>query len=202
MDHAGSPGAFLTLPSADPMHLFADNPVMQDGMRYCPRCASPLQRLEHGGLVRIGCAQTGCGWMYWDNPTPVVAAVVEHEGALVLARNVAWPGRFFALITGFLERNEDPAEAVLREVKEELDLDGGPAEFIGHYRYEAKNQLILAYHVAARGTITLNEELAEFIRVAPEAARYWPAATGLALRDWLRSRGHDPQPLEWPRKEH
>lgn len=31
---------------------------------------------------------------------------------------------------------------------------------------------------------------------APEKARCWPVATGLALRDWLRSRGFDPQAMD------
>jgi ADP-ribose pyrophosphatase YjhB (NUDIX family) len=132
----------------------------------------------------------------WENPTPVVAAVVEHEGRIVLARNRAWPMPFFALITGFLERNELPEDAVLREVEEELGLKGEAPAFIGHYSFERMNQLIIAYHVVAEGDIVLGEELSEYRLIAPQQARYWPAATGLALRDWLRSRGHDPQMLD------
>ena len=134
--------------------------------------------------------------MHWDNPTPVVAAVVEHEGEIVLARNKLWTQRFFGLITGFLERNEDPAEAVLREVEEELGLKAHSPAFIGHYTFERMNQLIVAYHVIAEGEIVLGEELSEYIRVPPAEARYWPAATGLALRDWLVSRGHAPQVID------
>ena len=72
--------------------------------------------------------------------------------------------------------------------------------FIGHYRFERQNQIILAYHVPATGVITLGEELSDYKRIAPEKARYWPVATGLALRDWLRSRGLDPQAMELPAK--
>jgi NAD+ diphosphatase len=28
----------------------------------------------------------------------------------------------------------------------------------------------------------------------------WPAGTGYALADWLRSRGHEPQFIDWSRK--
>ncbi len=136
--------------------------------------------------------------MHWDNPVPVVAAVVEHEGYIVLARNKLWTQRFFGLITGFLERNENPDAAVLREVEEELGLKARDPRFIGHYGFERMNQLIIAYHVIGEGTITLGDELAEYIRVAPAQARYWPAATGLALRDWLIAQGHTPQPIELP----
>ena len=171
---------------------------MHNEFKFCPRCATALERGIYGGLERQACPKPDCGYVLWDNPTPVVAAIVEHEGQVVLAHNKAWPQKFFALITGFLERNEDPAQAVLREVEEELGLKARAPSLIGHYTFERMNQLIIAYHVIGEGSITLGEELAEFIHVPPEKLRYWPAATGLALRDWARSRGLDPQPIELP----
>lgn len=170
--------------------------------RYCPQCAQPLiARADAGSpdVQRQACPDTACGFMHWDNPTPVVAAVVEHEGHVILARNKAWPVPFYALITGFLEKTDpSPEEAVVREVKEELDLDATGAHFIGHYRFERMNQIILAYHVPATGVITLGEELVDYKRIAPEKARYWPISTGLALRDWLVSQGHTPEAMDLP----
>lgn len=164
------------------------------GYRYCPQCATPLEHVSMGGFERDVCPDRACGFIFWNNPTPVVAAVVEHDGGLVLARNAAWPPGRFALITGFLERHEDPAEAVVREVREELGLEAVAAPaFIGHYPFERMNQLIIGYHVKTEGEIVLNEELVEWRHVPFDRAKYWPAATGLALRDWLRSQGYDPE---------
>ncbi len=168
--------------------------------KFCPRCAAPLQDRIEGGFNRRVCDTQACGYIWWDNPTPVVAAVVEHEGRVLLARNVAWPPGFFALVTGFLEKNELPHEAVQREVEEELGLTPQGASFIGHYSFERMNQLIIAYHVPAQGSVRLNEELAEYKHVACEQARFWPAATGYALRDWLRGKGYDPQEVPLPFK--
>ncbi len=177
---------------------------MTNRYAFCPHCASPLTPRAHTGsldVLRHSCPDAACGFVHWDNPVPVVAAVVEHEGALILARNKAWAAPFFALITGFLEKTDpSPEEAVAREVKEELDLDATGVHFIGHYRFERQNQLILAFHVPATGVVTLGEELAEYKRIDPARARYWPVATGLALRDWLRAQGHDPQPFDVPDK--
>ncbi len=171
---------------------------MSRGFQFCPQCAAPLAAQDHDGTPRMGCG-AGCGYVYWNNPTPVVAAVVQHGEDLILARNVAWPGKFFALITGFLEASDpSPEEAVVREVEEELGLQGRPPSFIGHYRFERMNQIIIAYHVVADGEIKLGAELAEYIRVPPAQATYWPAATGLALRDWLRTQGHDPREIPLP----
>lgn len=146
--------------------------------------------------MRATCFTDGCGFVQWDNPTPVVAALVEHDSHIVLARNALWTHEFYGLITGFLERNEDPAQAVLREVEEELGLIGHDPVFIGHYTFERMNQLIIAYHVQAEGEIRLNEELSHYRRIPPQELMYWPAATGLAVRDWLRSRSIEPQVIE------
>ena len=160
---------------------------------YCPQCGAGLGEAALGGLPRQVCA-AGCGFVHWDNPAPVVAALVElvefadRDGQVVLARNRVWAPGAFGLITGFLEREEDPAQAVRREVKEELDLDADAATLIGVYPFARKNEVLIAYHVAARGTIRLNEELAEFRLVAPDRLKAWDYGTGLAVADWLARR--------------
>ena len=79
--------------------------------RYCPQCATALSFItqdEDGGpKERLRCAH--CGFTHWNNPTPVLAAIVEcsdQGGKVLLARNAAWAGRMFALITGFMEAGE------------------------------------------------------------------------------------------------
>lgn len=156
--------------------------------RFCPRCGSPLVDRDLGGALRRGCPAESCGFVFWDNPVPVVAALVEVAGQIVLARNAAWPTGQFGLVTGFLERNESPAAAVAREVKEELDLDASSVALIGVYPFTVKNELILAYHVVADGRIRLNEELAEIRLISPERLKAWDFGTGLAVADWLRGR--------------
>ena len=169
--------------------------------KFCPKCATPLAiGAVDAGPQRLRCSS--CEFVHWDNPVPVVAAIVEHEGGIILAHNRAWPQKFFALITGFLEKDDpDPASGVLREVEEELGLKTARvAEFVGHYPFPRMNQLIIAYHVVAEGEIVLGEELAEYRRFAFDQLRPWPAATGLALRDWMLKRGHTPLPFLPPEK--
>jgi len=163
--------------------------------RFCPACTAPLAERMIEGELRRACS-ADCGFVHYDNPTPVVAAVVEHEGCVVLARNRAWPPRWYGLITGFLERGESPEQGVLREVKEELALEGTRAALIGVYPFERMNQIIIAYHVPAVGTIRLSEELVDYRRIPPEKCRVRPSGTGLALRDWLRARGIEPPVIE------
>lgn len=165
--------------------------------RFCPWCTAALEEGYVDNEPRRFCSAR-CGFVHYDNPTPVVAAVVEHQGSVVLARNRAWPRSFYGLITGFLERGESPEQCVLREVAEELSLQGSAATLIGVYSFERMNQVIIAFHVPATGTIVLNDELDDHKHVVPEQCRVWPGGTGMALRDWLRSRGIEPELLNAP----
>lgn len=160
---------------------------------FCPRCATRLVTRtdpEHeGGRVRMVCPQPDCGYVHWNNPLPVVAAIVEYEGRILLARNAAWQEGMFALITGFLENGETPEQGVAREVHEETSLRAESTELVGVYEFIRKNELIIAYHVRASGAIALSPELLEYRLVEPAKLRPWRAGTGLALGDWMRRRG-------------
>ena len=170
--------------------------------RYCPTCAHELaliEQLEDGGpKARLRCA--ACGFTHWNNPTPVLAAVVEctdRDGQILLARNAVWPGRRFALITGFMEAGETPEAGIAREVAEETALTVDALALIGVYDFQRMNQIIIAYHAQARGEVRLSPELAEYKLFTPQNVKCWASGTGQALADWLRSRGHEPSFIDW-----
>jgi ADP-ribose pyrophosphatase YjhB (NUDIX family) len=146
--------------------------------RFCPVCASELAlitRAEDGG----------------DK---------ERLGRVLLARNAAWPGRFFGLITGFLEAGETPEDGIRREIAEETSLEVDSLNLLGVWDFQRMNQIIIAYHAAARGEITLSPELAEYKLIAPGDVKCWPQGTGQALATWLRSKDIEPQWLDLKRE--
>ncbi|SDM59888.1 Nudix N-terminal [Oryzisolibacter propanilivorax] len=162
--------------------------------RYCPQCATPLAprtEIEDGGpKERLRCP--ACDWTHWNNPTPVLAAIVEVGGRVLLARNAQWPPTMFALITGFMEAGESPEQGIAREVKEETNLDAQAIHLVGVYEFLRMNQIIIAYHVQAAGQVRLSPELLDYRLYELHELKCWPAGTGYALADWLRSRGHEP----------
>lgn len=161
---------------------------MSGAFRFCPLCAAALETRTIDGYLRGCCPTAGCAFVDWRNPVPVVAALVEWEGRIVLARNRDWPEKMFGLVTGFLEQGEAPDHGAAREVAEELGLRVRQLDWIGHYLYAQHNQLILAYHASADGELRLNDEIAEVRLVTPERLRPWDFGTGLAVADWLRRR--------------
>lgn len=176
---------------------------MRHETRFCTHCATALESItapEDGGAKqRLRCP--ACGWTHWNNPVPVLAAVIEcadRGGQLLLARNAAWSGRMFALITGFMEAGETPEQGITREVAEETSLQVDSLDLLGVWDFQRMNQLIVAYHVVARGEIVLSPELAEYRLFEPQDVKCWPAGTGFALARFLRSRGIEPRFVELP----
>ncbi len=170
---------------------------------FCMNCGTALEprvEMEDGGpKERLRCP--ACSWTHWNNPTPVLAAIIEcsdRDGQVLLARNAAWMHRMFALITGFMEAGESPQEGITREVKEETSLTVDALQLVGVYDFQRMNQVIICYHALAHGDIALSPELAEYKLFALHDLRCWRAGTGFALADWLRARGHDPQFIELP----
>ncbi len=172
--------------------------------RFCPQCATPLamrSELEDSGeKVRLRCP--ACDFTHWNNPTPVLAAVVEYHGQILLARNAAWEARMYALITGFMEADETPEDGIAREIKEETNLDTHALALIGVYDFQRMNQVIIAYHAVCTGDVRLSPELVDYRLYDLNQLKCWPAGTGYALADWLRTRGHEPQFQAWEDRTH
>lgn len=151
--------------------------------RHCLSCGTALAQKT---IERERLACPSCGWIHYDNPTPVVAAIVEQGSDVLLVAQHGWPESWLGLVTGFLERGETPEAAVLRELEEELGMKGEIVSLVGAYTFEQKNELIVAYHVrVGEGEPRLGAELRAFKRVPIAKLKPWPFGTGHAVRDWL-----------------
>ena len=175
---------------------------MTHPFRFCPNCATALaalSQMEDGGeKTRLRCP--ACDYTHWNNPTPVLAAVIDYKGKVLLARNAAWPGKMFALITGFMEAGETPEGGIEREIKEETSLNTQSLKLIGVYDFQRMNQVIIAYHAVCTGEVSLSPELVDYRLYELDQIKCWPAGTGYALADWLRSRGHEPEFVAWEKR--
>lgn len=171
--------------------------------KFCPQCATELAfiaKMEDGGeKARMRCP--ACDYTHWNNPVPVLAAVIEYKGQILLARNAAWPGKMYALITGFMEAGETPKEGIAREIAEETSLSTESLDLIGVYDFQRMNQIIIAYHAVCYGEVNLSPELVDYRLYAPQDVKCWPAGTGYALADWLTSKGHTPHFIEFPKRD-
>ena len=105
-----------------------------------------------------------------NDPTPLICQGT-WEGRILLARNAAWTHRMFALITGFMEAGESPEDGIRRELAEETGLSALETQLVGVHEFLRMNQVIITYHVRARGEVRLSPELAEYKLFALEDLR-------------------------------
>ena len=87
-------------------------------MTYCPRCAHPLEDRFVFERTRRVCPS--CDFIFWREHKVAAAAVVALNGKVLLVRRTMTPGQGkWTIPGGFVEFDEDPRAAVVREVLEE-----------------------------------------------------------------------------------
>jgi len=92
--------------------------------KYCPKCKSKITREKIENRLRDYCPS--CKTIFYDNPLPVVSAVVQNkkrEILLVLRDRDPYAGQW-CLPSGFVELNESVEKAIIRELKEETGIKG------------------------------------------------------------------------------
>lgn len=103
-------------------------------MRYCPYCTCPLEGELAYGRVRPVCPT--CGYIHFLTPKVGVSVLVEQDGRVLLVRRAIEPGRGqWSLPSGFIEWDESPELAAVREVGEETGLVVADPQLldVGHY---------------------------------------------------------------------
>ncbi len=96
--------------------------------RFCPVCGAPEFHIHDARSKR--CAR--CGFTYYLNASAATVAVIrDAEGRLLAVRRAKDPARgTLDLPGGFVDPGEGIAEGCLREVREEVGLEGRIARFL------------------------------------------------------------------------
>jgi ADP-ribose pyrophosphatase YjhB (NUDIX family) len=98
--------------------------------QYCIKCAAPLSEYQEDGFLRYRCGS--CGWIYYNNPRPCIAAVIKRNRELLFIRRLKPPGQgLWDFPGGFMEIGEDPETTLRREVREELGAEIVQHELLG-----------------------------------------------------------------------
>ncbi len=121
--------------------------------RFCPICKNNLKKEKEKRWTHYLCPK--CHWCYYGNPLPSVAALVRKGNQVLLIKRGIEPGKGkWALPTGFIESDELPEHAVLRELEEETGIIGNIKNFIGVYIDKAGsygNILLIGYDIEIIG---------------------------------------------------
>jgi 8-oxo-dGTP diphosphatase len=160
--------------------------------RYCPRCGgSRLSMQEKFGRPRMTCGT--CGFIFFRDPKVGAGVFLEDDGRVLLIRRGVNPGmNLWCLPSGFIEHDETPEAAAVREAKEETGLDVELGELMGlhsYYDLMRGNGILILYRAhSTGGTLTPGDDAVE--------ARYF-APGGLPAPDQIAFRTHRIVLSEW-----
>jgi 8-oxo-dGTP diphosphatase len=123
------------------------------------------------GVERLCCGV--CSWVNYENPLPSSAALVKNSnGEVLLVERGVDPGKgLWALPSGFIEIDETPEQACVRELEEETGLLGTVQRLLGVYSQESqmyKNVIIVAYLVQAQGRLRPGSDSTDAAYFSPE----------------------------------
>ncbi len=89
---------------------------------FCPHCSAPLSEGEKFGRTRRFCRY--CGFIHFEEPKVAVGGLVDDGQRVLLVRRAAIPRiGYWALPAGYMDADELPEEAVVREIREETGVE-------------------------------------------------------------------------------
>jgi ADP-ribose pyrophosphatase YjhB (NUDIX family) len=122
-------------------------------LNYCPTCGAPMMDRFLFGRTRRACAS--CGFVFFREPKLAVGALVEQAGQVLLVRRAVDPKMGdWCLPAGYVEYDEGPVAAVIREVKEETGLVVRATDLLAAYHVRSDPRglgVILMYRAVPVG---------------------------------------------------
>lgn len=117
----------------------------QGRSKFAPWSGEPMA-LEKGGWVRVA----PDGKEDYPRTDPAVICLV-HDGAdrVLLARQPAWPQRWFSVLAGFCEPGESLEQCVEREVAEEVGVDVSDVGYLGSQPWPFPRSLMIGFQAVA-----------------------------------------------------
>ena len=88
--------------------------------RFCGRCGTATDPVAGERARRC----PACGLMAFPRLAPAMIVLIERDDEVLLARGRAFPVPMYSCLAGFVEPGESVEEAVIREVREEVGVDG------------------------------------------------------------------------------
>ncbi len=162
-------------------------------LNYCPCCGHALIDQFLFGRMRRKCPN--CGFVFFRDPKVAAGVLAEQDGKVLLVKRLYEPHRGeWALPAGFVEIDEGPVQAALRELTEETGLIGRIRGILGtyHIRSDPRGPIVtILYHAQiVGGELKAGDDATEVRFFAPDEVptNLAFASTRSVLCRWTRSK--------------
>jgi NAD+ diphosphatase len=116
---------------------------------HCARCGAPTEPQQSGWVRR--CTAEGSEH-YPRTDVAVIMSVVDEQDRLLMAQGAGWGTGRYSVLAGFLEPGESLAQAVAREVGEEVGLEVFDVQYLGDQPWPFPTSLMVGFTARADST--------------------------------------------------
>jgi len=117
--------------------------------RFCGSCGAENNDADSGELARQ-CPE--CGRLEFPRISPAVITLITNDsGDILLAHNIKFAAGIYSLIAGFNEAGESLESTVLREIKEEVNLDVRDICYVCSQPWPFPNSLMMGFRARHSG---------------------------------------------------
>ncbi|MHB8137669.1 MAG: NUDIX hydrolase [Smithellaceae bacterium] len=110
---------------------------MKKQRKFCIYCGGQITKNKEDNVLRDCCSRCHC--FFYDNPLPVVSAIVDESRQILLVKRDRAPFKgHWCLPTGFAEAGENIEDAALRELKEETGVKGKISRLLDVDSYKSR----------------------------------------------------------------
>ncbi len=163
----------------------------EEKYQFCPNCKNKLERKVTDSEYHPACSN--CGFIFWNNPKPVVSIILSEDGGILMLQRASEPLKdYWCLPGGFIRYGETPQDAIRREVKEETGLSEIEIKgIVGAWRIDNDPRGIhidIIYHGISKGELKLSSEDKTYAFYKPETLPKLIAYKHReAVNDWFRN---------------
>ena len=160
--------------------------------KFCPLCQTELVYRNVHDRMRQQCPS--CHWIHFQDPKVGAGVLIQQDGSILLGRRGIDPGKgLWCFPSGFVEIDETPEQAAIRECKEETGLEVEVTSLFGVYPFVSRMKgagiLILYRGHICGGTLAARDDLTEVSFFAPDMVpsdKDWAFASNRqALDQWM-----------------
>ena len=117
--------------------------------RFCGSCGAANRDTESGDMAR---QCTVCGRLEFPRISPaVITIVINDKGEALLAHNKKFATGVYSLIAGFSEAGESLEATVVREIKEEVNVDVTGISYVRSQPWPFPNSLMIGFAARYNG---------------------------------------------------